>query len=74
VTQSPRTTSCFSLDSRLLHRPQARPLGLLLQSPAHRVLRVLQVTQTHWQLPPHQRRQRRALAQQLSQLHQFNPA
>ena len=32
---------------------QARALGLLLQSPAHRVLRVLLVTQTHWQLPEH---------------------
>jgi hypothetical protein len=33
--------------------PQARSLGLLLQSPAHRVLRVLLVTQAHWQLQEH---------------------
>lgn len=33
--------------------PQARPLGLLLQSPAHRVLRVQLVTQAHWQLQEH---------------------
>lgn len=40
--------------------PQARTLGLMLQSPAHRVLRVLLVTQTHWQLPEHRARRRRA--------------
>lgn len=40
--------------------PQAaRPLCALLQSPAHRVLRVLLVTQTHWQLPEHRARRRR---------------
>ncbi len=27
---------------------QSRSLGALLQSPAHRVLRVLQVTTAHW--------------------------
>jgi hypothetical protein len=73
MTQGTRT-SCFSLESRLPRWPQVRPLGLLLQSPAHRVVRVLQVTQTNWQLPPHQRRQRRALAQQQTLLLQFNPA
>ncbi|QNK70364.1 hypothetical protein [Variovorax sp. PAMC26660] len=40
--------------------PQARSLGLLLQSPAHRVLRVLLVTQNHWQLPAPRSRRRRA--------------
>jgi hypothetical protein len=40
--------------------PQARSLDMLLQSPAHRVLRVLLVTQTHWQLPEHRSRRRRA--------------
>ncbi|HWT18892.1 MAG TPA: hypothetical protein VN280_08250 [Variovorax sp.] len=40
--------------------PRPRPLGLLLQSPAHRVLRVLLVTQNHWQLPEHRSRRRRA--------------
>jgi hypothetical protein len=40
--------------------PRARPLGVLLQSPAHRVMRVLLVTQTHWQLPEHRSRRRRA--------------
>jgi hypothetical protein len=40
--------------------PQVRSLGLLLQSPAHRVLRVLLVTQAHWQLPEHRSRRRRA--------------
>ncbi|MFH0132930.1 hypothetical protein [Variovorax sp. EL159] len=39
--------------------PKARSLGLLLQSPAHRVVRVLLVTQTHWQLPEHRSRRRR---------------
>lgn len=33
--------------------PRLRSLGQLLQSPAHRVVRVLQVTQAHWQLPAH---------------------
>ncbi len=28
-----------------------RPLVHLLQSPAHRVVRVLQVTQSHWGVP-----------------------
>ncbi|MDQ0045633.1 hypothetical protein [Variovorax boronicumulans] len=40
--------------------PQARSLDMLLQSPAHRVVRVLLVTQTHWQLPEHRSRRRRA--------------
>ncbi|MGJ7604925.1 hypothetical protein ACSFA7_11310 [Variovorax sp. LT1R20] len=40
--------------------PQARSLDMLLQSPAHRVLRVLLVTQAHWQLPEHRSRRRRA--------------
>ncbi|WP_167330533.1 hypothetical protein [Variovorax paradoxus] len=40
--------------------PQARSLDMLLQSPAHRVMRVLLVTQTHWQLPEHRSRRRRA--------------
>jgi|GEM_PF-1702062 len=43
--------------------PQARSLGMLLQSPAHRVLRVLLTTQAHWQvmqLPEHRSRRRRA--------------
>jgi len=40
--------------------PRPRPLGLLLQSPAHRVVRVLLVTQTHWQLPEHRSRRRHA--------------
>ena len=35
-------------------------IGLLLQSPAHRVVRVLLVTQTHWQLPEHRSRRRHA--------------
>jgi hypothetical protein len=39
--------------------PRARPLGWLLQSPAHRVVRVLLVTQSHWQLPEHRSRRRR---------------
>ncbi|WP_435471727.1 hypothetical protein [Variovorax sp. GB1P17] len=39
--------------------PRARSLGLLLQSPAHRVLRVLLVTQSHWQLPDEPRSRRR---------------
>jgi hypothetical protein len=30
--------------------PRVRPLGLLLQTPAHRVTHVLQVTQSNWQL------------------------
>jgi len=40
--------------------PRTRPLGVLLQSPAHRVMRVLLVTQTHWQLPEHRSRRRLA--------------
>jgi len=40
--------------------PQARSLDMLLQSPAHRVLRVLLVTQAHWQLQEHRSRRRRA--------------
>ncbi|WP_172672234.1 hypothetical protein [Variovorax paradoxus] len=40
--------------------PQARSLDTLLQSPAHRVVRVLLVTQTHWQLPEHRTRRRQA--------------
>ncbi|SFP77244.1 hypothetical protein [Variovorax sp. 770b2] len=43
--------------------PQARSLGMLLQSPAHRVLRVLRVTQAQWQVmqwPEHRSRRRRA--------------
>lgn len=31
--------------------PRPRPLVALLQSPAHRVLRVLHVTRSQWQLP-----------------------
>ncbi|MDM0052811.1 hypothetical protein [Variovorax sp. J22R115] len=31
--------------------PRVRPLVVLLQSPAHRVMRVLHVTQSQWQLP-----------------------
>ncbi|MDM0021585.1 hypothetical protein [Variovorax saccharolyticus] len=30
--------------------PRARPLVALLQSPAHRVMRVLDVTRSHWQV------------------------
>ena len=30
--------------------PRPRPLVALLQSPAHRVLRVLHVTRSHWQV------------------------
>lgn len=33
---------------RVLRWPVERRLGLLLQTPAHRVVRVLQVTQAHW--------------------------
>lgn len=33
---------------RVLRWPAERRLGLLLQTPAHRVVRVLQVTQAHW--------------------------
>jgi hypothetical protein len=43
--------------------PQARSLDMLLQSPAHRVLRVLLVTEAYWQvmqLPEHRSRRRRA--------------
>ncbi|MBW8717319.1 MAG: hypothetical protein JF629_16240 [Variovorax paradoxus] len=40
--------------------PRPRPLGLLLQSPAHRVVRVLLVTQTNWQLSEHRSRRRHA--------------
>jgi hypothetical protein len=43
----------------LPHWPRARALGLLLQSPAHRVVRVLLVTQSHWQLPEHRSHRRR---------------
>lgn len=39
--------------------PRGRSLGLLLQSPAHRVLRVLLVTRSHWQLPEELRFRRR---------------
>jgi hypothetical protein len=35
--------------------PRVRPLVVLLQSPAHRVMRVLDVTQAHWQLPARRR-------------------
>jgi hypothetical protein len=31
-----------------LRWPRVRPLVVLLQSPAHRVMRVLHVTQSHW--------------------------
>jgi hypothetical protein len=34
----------------VLRWPRARPLVVLLQSPAHRVLRVLHVTQSNWQV------------------------
>ena len=34
-----------------LRWPRVQPLVALLQSPAHRVVRVLHVTQTNWQLP-----------------------
>lgn len=37
--------------SHALRWPRVRPLGVLLQSPAHRVVRVLHVTQSHWQVP-----------------------
>jgi len=40
--------------------PRARSLDMLLQSPAHRVVRVLLVTQAHWQLPEYRSRRRRA--------------
>lgn len=40
--------------------PRAHSLGLLLQSPAHCVVRVLLVTQAHWQLPEQRSRRRRA--------------
>lgn len=33
-----------------LRWPRVRPLVTLLQSPAHRVMRVLQVTQSNWQV------------------------
>lgn len=46
-----------------LRWPRVRPLGMLLQLPAHRVMRVLHVTQSHWQLP--ERRGRRAGAVQV---------
>ena len=39
---------------------RVRSLGALLQTPAHRVVRVLQVTQSHWQLPERYRRRRPA--------------
>ena len=35
---------------------RVRSLGVLLQTPAHRVVRVLHVTQFHWQLPERHRR------------------
>ncbi len=45
---------------RSVRWPRTRSLRLLLQSPAHCVLRVLLVTQAHWQLPEHRSRRRRA--------------
>jgi hypothetical protein len=36
--------------------PRVRPLVMLLQTPAHRVMRVLHVTQSNWQLPEHRGR------------------
>ncbi|WP_208513815.1 hypothetical protein [Variovorax paradoxus] len=45
---------------RSVRWPRTRSLRLLLQSPAHCVVRVLLVTQTHWQLPEHRSRRRRA--------------
>ncbi|HEY1090933.1 MULTISPECIES: hypothetical protein [unclassified Variovorax] len=45
---------------RSVRWPRTRSLGQLLQSPAHCVLRVLLVTQAHWQLPEHRSRRRRA--------------
>ncbi|MDP9899662.1 hypothetical protein [Variovorax ginsengisoli] len=39
---------------------RGRSLGALLQTPAHRVVRVLYVTQSHWQLPERQRRGHRS--------------
>lgn len=36
------------MSHRVLRWPMERRLGLLLQTPAHRVLRVLQVTQAQW--------------------------
>ncbi|MDM0107453.1 hypothetical protein QTH97_21075 [Variovorax sp. J22R24] len=46
--------------------PHVRPLVVLLQSPAHRVMRVLHVTQSHWQLPERRRRMRGSPGRQLS--------
>lgn len=34
--------------------PRVRPLKTLLQSPAHRVMRVLHVTRSNWQMSPQQ--------------------
>jgi len=43
--------------------PRIRSLGQMLQSPAHRVVRVLLVTQAHWQVPePRPRGQARDLS------------
>jgi hypothetical protein len=39
------------MEASSMRWPQARPLVVLLQSPAHRVMRVLHVTQANWQLP-----------------------
>ncbi|MDM0075343.1 hypothetical protein QTH90_13165 [Variovorax sp. J2P1-59] len=46
--------------------PRVRPLVVLLQSPAHRVMRVLHVTQSHWQLPERRGRSGRSLRGQFS--------
>ncbi|MDI3381766.1 hypothetical protein ACFPPF_19455 [Xenophilus aerolatus] len=43
---------------RFLRWPRVRPLGQLLQSPAHQVVRVLHVTQSNWQLPERRRGRR----------------
>lgn len=37
------------MDARRLRWPVERRLDLLLQTPAHRVLRVLRVTQAQWE-------------------------
>lgn len=42
-----------------LQWPAVAVLRHLLQSPAHAAVRVMQVTQANWQLPPSHRRQHR---------------